>query len=254
MIKKDLYGMIALAVVIAATGCMPNHTIKYPLDDVTRVPHSLFADSTLVVKPLADTRSPLATNCAPTGIAVVKRNDKEFYYNCDVHYKKGAPAEIALAMTNHIKNSGLFKDVAFDQDQQITGDYVLTGQLAKFDGLRETHLGATIASQFSLLGLPFMAFMKSDFEATTELNDVKLIRVKDGATIWSGKASGHTQGTEMADPYGWSAYQKADLSLKEATQKVIDAISSANAPGVTTAPTGTQPPITPVAKTTEASH
>lgn len=245
--------MLAFAVVIVATGCMPNHTIKYPLDDITRIPHSLFANSTLIVKPLVDARSPLVTNCNPTSIAVVKRNDREFYYNCDVHYKTRAPTEIALAMIDHIKKSGLFKDVAFGQDQQITGDYVLTGQVAKFDGLRETHLGATIAAQFSLLGLPFMAFMKSDFEATTELNDVKLLRVKDGATVWSGKTSGHIQGTEMADPYGWSAYQKADLSLKEATQKVIDGISSIHETEVATAPTGTQS-ATPVVKTTEASH
>jgi hypothetical protein len=185
---------------------------------------------------------------------VVKRNDNEFYYNCDVHYKKGAPSEIALAMADHIRSAGLFKEVAFGQNEQVTGDYVLTGQLARFDGLRETHLGAVIAQSFSLLGYPFLLMMKSDYEATTELNEVNLVRVKDGATIWSGKANAHIQGTEMADPYGWTAYEKADLSLKQATQKVIDGISSIHEIGITPAPTGAQPAITPVAKMPEASH
>lgn len=204
------------------TGCMPRQAIKYPMNGISTPSNGPFANAILTVKPLADTRKPLTKDYQYDGPGTIEKDGKEFFYNSDHWYKSDSVAtEITKAMADHIRQAGIFREVIMSDATVTNADYYLTGQVSKFDGLREYRTAAAISQSFGLVGALFTVSMKTSYEATTTLEGLQLIRAKDSVLIWSGDVTGHIEGEESADPYGWSAYWKANLSLKEAVDKLL---------------------------------
>ncbi|GFO56840.1 hypothetical protein GMSM_38470 [Geomonas sp. Red276] len=215
---------VSLAILLAA--CMPRQSIQYPVTDIVAVPDSPFDKAILAVKPFQDGRKPLMTNCPDMGVGQIQKDGKTFYYNCDNSYKTDSVTrEISAMMVAHLKESHLFKDVLLaDSAVPSDADYLLTGQVSKFDGLKEYSSGAVVAAQFGLLGALVNLAQNNPYEGTTVLDDVKLIRLKDNSVIWSGQITGHIEGTDTVDPSGWSCYTKANLSLREANGNLVNSL------------------------------
>lgn len=213
----------AVLCLIVTSACAPRQTIKYPLDDVSAIPNSQFAKSVLAIKPFVDKRNPLQTDCPRFDVSTVVKNDTRYYYNCDNHYKTESVArEVANAVAEHIKYSKLFDNAIVTDVPTPAADYLLTGRMAKFDGLKEFSVGSIVAAQFGLIGaLVNLAMIDSKYEATTAFEGLEIVRLKDNVVVWRGDITGHIDGADTADPYGWSAYWKADLSLKDATSKLV---------------------------------
>ncbi|MCM0080449.1 hypothetical protein L4X63_02490 [Geomonas sp. Red32] len=214
-----------LGLLLAA--CMPRQTIKYPLDDVTALQGSPFEKAILVVRPFQDHRKPLTNTCSEGTVAQITKDDKAFFYNCDNNYDSGVTTEISSMMAAHLRQSGLFKEVLVVDTVPAGADYLMTGNVSKFDGLKEQSTAAAVASQFGLLGALVNVANKNAYEGTTAFEEVKLIRLKDNTVVWSGDVIGHIEGTDIADAYGWSCYSKANLSLKEANGNLVSSLAKA---------------------------
>ena len=155
------------------------------------------------------------------------QNGKTYYYNCDDFYKVASVTfEITKAATKHIDHSRLFKQVVLSEVPPPDADYLLTGKVSKFDGLKESSVGAVIAQSFGLVGALINLARKNDYEGTTDFDGLQLIRLNDHALIWEGNISGHINGRDTVDPYGWDSFKKANLSLKEAVTKLINTLNT----------------------------
>lgn len=221
---KRLCCLIVICVIAAsASACMPRQAIKYSMADISTSSNSPFAQSILAVKPFEDLRKPLRTDCPRTEVSKIEKDGRTFYYNCDNHYKSDSiTQEITKTITEHIVTSRLFEHVILTDGRPPDADYLLTGRVSKFDGLKEYKLSAVVASSFGLFGALVNLGNDSNYEATTELNGIQLLRLKDNTVIWSGDITGHIEGADTVDPYGWSSYGKANLSLKEAAVKLVN--------------------------------
>jgi len=216
------YLMVICFVATSTSACMPRQSIKYPTDDITTSPNSSFSNAVLAVKPFADIRKPLRSDCPSMEVSKIEKDEKTYYYNCDNHYKSDSVTkEISKAVTDHINHTHLFEQAILSDVSPPNADYLLTGQVSKFDGLKEHKLGAVVASSFGLFGALINLAMDSNYEATTTLDGLQLIRLKDNSVIWSGNVTGHVEGEDTVDAYGWSAYWKANLSLKAATANLV---------------------------------
>lgn len=230
MRMKKLKFLIAGGLVLSLTSaCMPRQAIKYPMDDITTSTNSPFAKAVLAVKPFEDHRKPLRTDCPSMEVSKIEKEEKTFYFNCDNHYKSDLIAqEITKKVTDHLNKSQLFEKVILVDVPPSDADYFLTGHISKFEGLKEYKLSAVIASSFGLIGALLNLANDSNFEATTTFDNLQLIRTKDKVVIWRGDITGHIEGADTVDPYGWSSYLKANFSLKEANAKLVSQLSSIN--------------------------
>lgn len=210
----------------AISACMPRQAIKYSLDDVATTANSQFAKTTLAIRPFVDRRQPLKSDCPGMEVSKIEREEKTFYYNCDNHYKTDSVTrEMTKAITDHLDRTRLFEKVILVDTEAQNADYLLTGQVTRFDGLKEYRLGAVVAAQFGLIGALINLAVDSSFEATTSLDGLQLIRLKDNAVVWKGGVTGHIEGADPVDPYGWASYRKANLSLKEAGTKLANSLA-----------------------------
>jgi hypothetical protein len=229
IMKRFIYLTAIFLIAVSATACIKK-SIKYSMDDVSVLSNSPFANVTLAVKPFEDQRKPLA-DCSGFGsdIAKIDKDGKTFYYNCDKFYRSDSIAlEITKTVTNHMNYSHLFNQVFLSDVPAPTSDYLLIGKVSRFDGLKEYKVGAEIAQGFGLIGALINLAFKSDYEGTTNLDGLQLIRVKDKVVIWEGDVTGHIEGKDTVDPYGWISYQHANLSLKEATNNLINNLVKLN--------------------------
>lgn len=213
-----------LAVPLAA--CMPRQAIKYSMDDVTILSASPFEKAILAVKSFEDSRKPLTTDCPKMDVSQIKKGDKSFYYNCDNFYKTDSVTrEITGMIVSHLKQSHIFKEVLLVDTPPSNADYLLTGKVSRFDGLKERSVGAVVAAQFGLLGALVNLARDNAYEGTTVFDDVRLISLKDNSVIWNSNIIGHIEGSDTVDPYGWSCYWKANLSLKEANTNLLNSLA-----------------------------
>lgn len=213
---------IFCVVVVFASGCAPRQSIKYSMDDVTGLNNSPFAQSTLVLKTFGDHRKPLETDCKKFDVSTVRKNEKLYYYNCDNHYKSDSIArDITKVVAEHINKSKLFREVVLEDIPPSSAEYLLMGNITKFDGLKQFSVGSVVAAQFGLLGALVNLAIDSNYEATTVLDGLQLVRLKDNTVLWKGDVTGHIEGADMADAYGWTSYHKANQSLKEANSKLV---------------------------------
>ncbi len=58
------------------------------------------------------------------------------------------------------------------------------------------------------------------------IDEIKLKRTKDDYIVWQGNVEGRIEEEDYADAYGWSTYQNANLSLKEAVNKLIEKLKT----------------------------
>jgi len=219
---KKLKLVIIGFLVASTSGCMPRQAIKYSMDDIPTSTNSPFAKTTVTVKPFKDDRKPLRTDCPSMEVSKIEKGEQTFYYNCDNHYKSDSVAkEITNKLTDHINQARIFEKAILADVPSPEADYLLTGQITKFDGLKEYKLSAVVASSFGIFGALVNLANDSSFEATATFNNVQLIRTKDGAVIWNGNITGHIEGADTVDSYGWASYRKANLALKEANTKLV---------------------------------
>lgn len=227
---KKLKFLIAGGLVLSLTSaCMPRQAIKYPMDDITTSTNSPFAKAVLAVKPFEDHRKPLRTDCPSTKVSKIEKGEKTFYFNCDNHYKSDSIAQdITKIITEHLNKSQIFEKAILADVPPSDADYLLTGQISKFEGLKEYKLSAVVASSFGLIGALVNLANDSNFEGTTTFDNLELIRTKDNIVIWHGDITGHIEGADTVDSYGWSSYWKANFSLKEANAKLVSQLNSIN--------------------------
>lgn len=218
--------LILICILVAPlAACMPRQAIKYTMNDIAIVSDSPFEHAILAVKPFEDSRKPLTTDCPKMDVSQIKKEDKSFYYNCDNFYKTDSVTrEITGTIVSHLKQSHIFKEVLLVDTPPSNADYLLTGKISRFDGLKEHSLGAVVTAQFGLLGALVNLARDNAYEGTTTFDDVKLISLKDNSLIWNSNIIGHIEGFDTVDPHGWSCYWKANLSLKEANANLVNSL------------------------------
>jgi len=195
------------------------------MEDIAVVPDTPFENAILAVKPFEDARKPLITDCPMVDISQLKKDGKRFYYNCDNLYKKESVArDITMTIVNHLWHTHIFKEVLLVDTSPPNADYLLTGKVSRFDGLKEHDFGAVAAAQFGILGALLNLARDSAYEGTTTFDDVKLISLKDNSLVWSGNITGHIEGSDTVDAHGLSCYRKANLSLKEADFNLVNSL------------------------------
>jgi len=118
-------------------------------------------------------------------------------------------------IVKHIDQSSIFKSAKLQSDLSDS-DYTLEGAIQRFEGFKEPRLATKVGAQFGLIGALATMGVKSRYEGTTVFIDVQLKKRSSDEVIWSGTVEGKVEGEDYADAYGWSAYQKANESLKVA--------------------------------------
>ncbi|MBU1122356.1 MAG: hypothetical protein KKF54_06660 [Candidatus Omnitrophica bacterium] len=211
-------------VAITLTGCAQK--ITYTLKDVPKVSSSIFKNKTLAVKEFQDERTQTSRKGSwYLDKRIVKKDGKNWYCNHEKFYKnkKVAPA-ITKMLVKHLQHSELFQSVSLDNDGSLETDYVLEGTVSKFEGFKEQNAAAIVGTHFGLLGFLATSAIKSDYEATVMLINVRLLRKGSERSVWEDSIKATIQGEDYADAYGWTAYAKANLALKEAVGKFIRGI------------------------------
>ena len=123
----------------------------------------------------------------------------------------------------------MFHSVTLKDKARSDTDYILQGEIKTFEGYKEKSVAAEVGASFGLIGMAATSGVTSQYEATTVLNNVKLIRRDSQETIWQGVIEGKIEGEDYADAQGLSAYTKANLSLKEAVNELIDELMETTA-------------------------
>lgn len=221
--------LLSVAGLLALTGC--SQQITYPLDDIPKAVNSPFAGNTLGVEAFRDVREkPSEKQAWYEEKRKTQRGGKDWWFNNDQEYKNKCVAPwITEMIVKHLNQSGLFRSVTLKEKATSDTDYILQGEIQKFEGYKEPSVAAQVGAQFGLIGAIATAGVTSRYEATTVLINVKLIRKDSQETIWQGVVEGKIEGEDYADAYGWSAYIKANLSLKEAVNHLIDELMETTA-------------------------
>lgn len=222
--------LLILTGLLVLTGC--SQQITYSLDGIPKAVNSTFTSNTLGVEAFKDVRVKPSNKQALFGKVqrVTQRGGKDWWFNDDREYKNQCVAPwITEMIVKHLNQSELFRSVTLKENATSDTDYILQGEIKKFEGYKEKSIGAEIGAQFGLIGAIATAGITNQYEATTVLNNVKLIRRDSQETIWQSVIEGKIEGEDYADAQGWSAYEKANLSLKDAVNQLIDELMETTA-------------------------
>jgi len=221
------------------SGCTTIQEITYPITDIQTVANARFTGKSLTVKTFADARETTQTPPpSPSGITrswasydankwpkeerIIQSNGMDWYFNHNDNYRnKTISPGISQMIANHLNASHMFASVSFEGAGLPHSDYVLEGTIKKFEGYKEYSAAALLGRQIGPIGTVATAGVKSRYEGTTLLIDVTLIEGSSGKPVWQGTVQGHVEGVDYADASGWSAYLKANLSLKQAVDNLI---------------------------------
>ncbi|MBI5098595.1 MAG: hypothetical protein HZB30_05090 [Nitrospirae bacterium] len=214
--------VVCCFIIFLASGCVKQQ-IAYRLDDVARIQSSSFAPFTLAVAEFKDIRQgPIKENKWYKDDRTTLKDGRDYFFNDPDYYKdKVISPWITEMIVKHIDQAGLFKSTKLLSDNPNT-DFILEGNIQRFEGFKEPSIGAQIGQQFGLIGALMTLGLKSTYEGTTILIDVQLKKRSTDEILWTGTAEGRVEGEDFADAYGWSAYQKANESLKVAVNELID--------------------------------
>ena len=209
-------------------GSCVSFKITYPLKDVPNLSGNYFSSYSLAVKEFEDLRAPdsVRFNLLGKGLQQqadsIIRDDQKWYVNTENYYKDHVTSPwVTKMVANHIVASKLFKEAKVSDDTKLEQDFLLEGKIEKFDAYKESTTSTKIGQAFGLIGVLATMGAKSEYEATTVLIDLKLTDLKQNKIVWNGKAEGKVSGSDYADPYGWSVYEKANQSLKMAVNQLI---------------------------------
>lgn len=220
------------------SGCARIQKITYSITDIQTVANARFTGKSLVVKTFADARETTQTaSPSPSGITqswafrrsiwykdkrIIKRNGVDWHFNHNDHYRnKNINPWISQMIANHLNASHMFASVSFEGARLPHSDYVLEGTIKKFEGCQKRSIAKEVGASFALIGSLATMGVKSRYEGTTLLIDVTLIEGSSGKSVWQGTVQGHVEGVDHADAYGWAGYGKANLSLKQAVDNLI---------------------------------
>lgn len=245
-----LFRVSLLTVAALASGCATSQKVTYPLKDVPVAASSSFSKSALFVQEFIDAREirpkrSLAANLMTKrqpgtfsedsgkyntfGQGTAFAGSKTWFYNSEENYKDEVVTPWVTEMVvKHLAASKLFGEVALAKGNSSRKDFVLEGRLKKFEGLVQKNTGAAIGSNIGgLLGFSVMSGFKSPYQGHTILADLKLTDTASGKVVWTGTIEGQVSG-EFADGGGWSVYNRASESLKDAMNKFIAHVEKQN--------------------------
>lgn len=226
MQKKGTF-LVILVFCLFINGCATQKII-YRIDNIPKVTNSIFKNNTLAVKEFKDETEKKSIKTAwYKEKRIIVKDKKKWYFNHNDCYKnKEISCGITKMTVKHLAASGLFQSVTLSDTKNLQTDYILEGIIHKFEGFKRQNDVALIGSQCGLLGALMTAGVKSEYTATTMLIGVKLIETTENKTVWEGDVKATIEGEDYADAYGWSAYIKANLALKEAVNELIRKIQN----------------------------
>lgn len=213
---------VCLFIIFLASGCV-KQPIAYQLNDISKIEGSSFAPFTIAVAEFKDVRQIHKEEKSWfKEDRITSRNGNDWYFNNQDYYKdKIISPWISEMIVKHVDQSGIFKNAKLQSDAS-DADYILEGAIQRFEGFKEPSLAARIGAQFAVIGALATLGVKSRYEGTTVLIDVKLKKRDSDNVLWNGTVEGKVEGEDYADAYGWSAYQKANESLKVAVNQLIE--------------------------------
>ena len=210
------------------TGCTIHQKVLYSLNDVSASIGSPFLQSSLTIKEFEDLREIRKEEGSFNQPAMVELEGETWFYNGDDRYEKGTVGPMVTEMVaEHLRKTKLFENVFLNSDDAPKSDFLLEGKLKKIEAFRQYSTGATLASGFGLIGALATVGLESEYKGTTIIAPVKLIDLSSNTVLWQGEIKGEISGEDWADPYGWSVYNYASLSLKKAVEELILALKSA---------------------------
>jgi len=221
--------LVILGFIILFCSCATNQKIIYNLDDVLNYTNSPFKDFTLSIMEYQDIREkPEGLKIQAGGPGIVKTDSIVWYFNSDNNYKNDIISPwITEVIVKHLEASGLFKSVQVNNGE-ISSDLIMDGKIKIFDSYKERDMSTMVGQQFGLIGALATAGVKSKYETTCLLIEINIKRVKDNSIIWSGEVGAELYGEDYADPYGWSAYQKANEALKQSIEQLVEKLQKVN--------------------------
>ncbi len=220
---------LSVPFVFSLSGCAARQKVTYGLGDVRTLTGGTLSQYRLLVRRFEDQRDPEAISRRGSWSEAAKTADGNYYVNSDNQYVDGPVAAAVTRMIGeHVKASGLFHDVLVSESEPVQGDLVLNGAIKRFEAHRETHeVQEALLVQGGLLWLILgTASWRAQYDATTQLADVKLTDSSSSLALWQGTAEGHVAGQDMVQSGGWSVYQEANLSLKNAVDKLLEQLAT----------------------------
>ena len=237
--KKVTFMAFILAIAVSS-GCSTSQKVNYTLDDIKPYRSEAYKDRLLFVKEFEDvraTKSDRAEIIKSVGEknTIFKKDDESWYFNTINNYEgKMISPLLTDMMVKHINEAKVFSGVKKDDSTRIEGSLLLEGKIKEFWGAVKRNEGAEVTGavgvQFGALGGLLSGLMisgmKSPYESETVLVDLRLTDVDSQEVLWEGTASsGKLEGEDQASIGGWLAYAKANLSLKEAVNKLLAQIA-----------------------------
>jgi hypothetical protein len=219
---------LLLALLLAGTGgcAARNQKVEYDLDDVPRHSAGALSSSALVVEPLADVRdeellSRRGTDFEP---AIVYRDNDDWHFNGDDHYKSPVPAAVTEMLAEHLARSGIFKSVRVASPTEQPGELQLTGRLRRFESYMDCYSGTrAYMNQGGLLGLAIGAATEASYEADVTIDELRLLRTASGQVLWEGEVEGAVEGaSRLIASTEWEVYDHANEALEVAVTKLVE--------------------------------
>jgi hypothetical protein len=228
-----LPGLILVLLILFLSACAPvPQRVHYEVGDTRTLAGGPLSNYNLLVRPLEDQRDPDLVGRKSRGGETAMSEDGKFYVNADDAYED-APVATAVTrmMAQHVAASGLFKTVFVTATEANQSDLVLTGKLKRFEARREAHqVQEAMANGLIGIILTSTKVWAARYEANTELSELRLIEPQSQAIIWQGDVQGHTAGEDNVQGVNWVVYQEANLSLKDAVDKLLEQLAAVKPP------------------------
>ncbi len=219
--------ILILAVTILFSSCA-TRKVHYSLTDVPDLSRHYFSNHNLTVKEFKDLREPDSTrfNFLSKGIIyqadAITKGGRKWYVNSNKYYQShSVTSSVTKMIANQIKASHLFRSVALYDNAEPTKEFVLEGEIEKFDAYKESSAATKIGMNFGAVGALATLGVKTRYEAITVLTHIKLVDTQRNEIVWQGTVEGKMEGQDYADPYGWAVYDKASQSLKVAVNNLL---------------------------------
>jgi hypothetical protein len=220
------FGKLVLVSILFSgfVGCTINQPIRYITTDIQPSSVTQLKGLTLSVESFADKRRDVNEN----GIVFVegretKINDKRVCINSEEHYnKEPAAKQITVAVSEHLKQRGAFKDVLVDS--KTSANFQLQGAIRQLYGQQDFSYAAAVGSQFGLIGA--LATMNSTTPGIIkiEFTDLKLVDKNGTPVRMLQDVSKSFEGEFPADAYCWQIFWNTNLKLKEVVDVLADEI------------------------------